>query len=61
MLGTWRVENAVVAFSMPLGAAFVDDFVQQSARADVVGHLFTLSLFASALALALFTLSAPAS
>ena len=37
MLGTWRVENAVVAFSMPLGAAFVDDFVQQSARADVVG------------------------
>jgi len=37
MLGTWRVENAVVAFSMPLGSAFVDDFVQQSARADVVG------------------------
>ena len=35
MLGTWRVENAVVAFSMPLGSAFVDDFVQQSARADV--------------------------
>lgn len=35
LLGTWAVQNAIVSFSMPLGAAFVDDFVQQSARSDV--------------------------
>ena len=54
MLGTWRVDNAVVAFSMPLGAAFVDDFVQQSARADVVGSPPLPPSLS-------FTLSAPAS
>lgn len=35
MLGTWKVQNAIVSFSMPLGSAFVDEFVVQSARADV--------------------------
>ena len=35
LLGTWAVQNAIVSFSMPLGSAFVDSFVQQSARSDV--------------------------
>ena len=35
MLGTWAVQNVIVSFSMPLGSAFVDDFVEQSARSDV--------------------------
>ena len=30
LLGTWRVTNAIVAFSMPLGSVFVDEFTQQS-------------------------------
>ena len=35
MLGTWQVTNKLSAFSMPLGRALVDSFVQAVAQEDV--------------------------
>jgi hypothetical protein len=34
LLGSWRLHNAIKAFSMPLGSAFADGFTQYSARSD---------------------------
>ena len=38
MLGTWRVRNTIKAFSMPLGSAFADPFIQAVAADDIASE-----------------------